>query len=333
MIRFNPIQNHEKYKIKVKKEKTHYDNIHHGGLFENIASIRGLLIGPSGTGKTNTLENITSHMLTPKTNLFFVSATKDFDSKQKRIYKGHIKKLKRDDIVPHVVRLYDDGLSKDAIQDIDKTMTSLQKMEGKLTQKKKQIKPIMRGNGKPKLLLHPKKKREVDPDDQQQHVKTYYAKNFLIIDDSDPRILSSMPLYNLIKKIRHLSGSSWILSQSWNDVSKRLRNNCNVVILCPGITTEKLEDIYSELIHKYPWLLFKKIYNDVAKIKVDGEKKTHDFLTIFRDSQTIRRNMNEDINIPDRVLKMYWDLQRKREMELQEMIKKLQTNGDDDDDD
>jgi len=95
MIHLKPITNHKKYKIKIKKEKISYDTIHHGELFENIPSLRSIIIGPSGSGKTNGMENISNHILTPKSSLFFVSSTKDFDQKQKRIYKNQIKRIKK----------------------------------------------------------------------------------------------------------------------------------------------------------------------------------------------------------------------------------------------
>jgi len=318
MFQLKPINNHLKYKIKTKNEKVFYDIIHHGELFENIPSVRCMIIGPSGSGKTLCLENIMQHFLTPKTNLFFVSSTKDYDQKQKRIYKKQIKQLDKKDQVPHIVKVYDDGLSFAVIDDVLKIMIALDKIEkdiikAKNTLKKKKGTPVVLLNrNAPKLKLKEDVKSTPNPileEEEQPHIKKFYAKHVVIIDDADVNILNSIQLYNCWKKIRHFGGSIFALSQSWNDFNKRLRSNSNVIILCPGIPVDKLRDIYDEIIHKYPWIIFRMIYNHISKIIIENGKKKHDYLMIFRDSQNLRKNLNEDIIVKDETLSYYWNIQ------------------------
>ncbi len=195
-----------------------------------------LIIGKTGSGKSNVVNNIVDILIDrykkDKIKLVIFSKTYDIDK-----------------VLKNIVSKYECDCYKDLYDGNKFIPNKYLELEG-LDDDIKQIEKIL----KRKLT-----KEEIE--ELKEELRPY---TIIIYDDIGNMLRKDNNISNFIVKSRHYKICNIMSNQYYNDIEKKIRENCNIVCLMQNISPERLKDIYDDIDIGVDKKLFLEIYKDAT---------------------------------------------------------------------
>ena len=133
------------------------------------------------------------------------------------------------------------------------------------------------------------------PDEEEQKVrkkrkKQKIAQKRIIVLDDIGSELKKPSIDQLLKINRHLKSKVILSSQYLNDLSPQARRQIDCWLLFGGLKKNKLEQVVRDCDTKYELKEFEEVYKFCTA-------KKYNFMTLYCDNDTYRKNFNEKIII------------------------------------
>ena len=130
-----------------------------------------------------------------------------------------------------------------------------------------------------------------DEDDKpmKQSKKLLYPENIFVFDDLSTE-LRKPTIAKLLKSNRHYNAKVILIGHALTDMLPESRKQIDYLLLFPGQSDDKLEEIYSNLSVSIPFEEFKELYDFATSERFN-------FLYIDTVNDTFRHNFNTEISV------------------------------------
>lgn len=242
------------------------------------------LIAKKGSGKTVTLFHILKKCINKDTKVIIFSSTFHRDAVWREIEKWL--KEKKIQYLPYTSILDNNGMNHVEL------LTEFFKHEYPEEDNQKQDHIQMNNNTPKKVYMFDGVKvTEVNTVEKKKKPSKIAPDYFIIFDDVSKQ-LSNPFVTALLKTHRHFNTKIVACSQYYNDMEKDARDQLDYLLLFPGISNDKIENIYDQ----HPLSIELPIFEALYKNATD---KKYNFLYVDAREAQFRKNFNEKYQLSD----------------------------------
>jgi hypothetical protein len=255
----------------VKLPKTHTGKVAGAELFsEPYGNI--FLLARKKSGKTTTAYRILDETVGKDTKVWLFGSTVNKDPTYKEIQKMLQDKGSE---VHSFVSTFDG--KRDILKEV------LASMGGESE------KPEKQGQGRKMLINAPGFIRVGGAAEPKKSKKTLYPDNVFVFDDLSTE-LRKPTIAKLLKSNRHYNAKVILIGHALTDMLPESRKQIDYLLLFPGQSEDKLEDIYDNLNVHIPYDQFKELYEYATSERFN-------FLYVDTVNDKFRHNFNKEITI------------------------------------